>query len=41
MRDRYDIVVLDPPRQGCAPNVLQRIFGHNKPRLVIYVTCNP
>jgi 23S rRNA (uracil1939-C5)-methyltransferase len=41
MRDRYDIVVLDPPRQGCAPSVLQRIFGHIKPRRVIYVSCNP
>jgi 23S rRNA (uracil1939-C5)-methyltransferase len=39
--DRYDTIVLDPPRQGCPPDVLERVFGRIKPRRVVYVSCNP
>jgi 23S rRNA (uracil1939-C5)-methyltransferase len=39
-RGRYDAVVMDPPRDGCARGVLDAInrFGVRK---VVYVSCNP
>ena len=36
-----DLVVLDPPRQGCASSVLQGVFHELKPQRAIYVSCNP
>jgi 23S rRNA (uracil1939-C5)-methyltransferase len=38
---RVDVVVLDPPREGCAPGVIERLFGGVRPSLAIYVSCNP
>ena len=40
LRDNYDSVVLDPPRDGCERRVLEAIndFGVRK---IIYVSCNP
>lgn len=40
LRDNYDSVVLDPPRDGCERRVLESInsFGVRK---IIYVSCNP
>jgi 23S rRNA (uracil1939-C5)-methyltransferase len=38
---RADVVVLDPPREGCAPGVIERLFGTVRPPLAIYVSCNP
>jgi 23S rRNA (uracil1939-C5)-methyltransferase len=36
----WDLVVLDPPRQGCSRRVLEGIIGMAVPR-AIYVSCDP
>ena len=40
LKDNYDSVVLDPPRDGCERSVLEAVnnFGVKK---IIYVSCNP
>ena len=35
-----DVAVLDPPRKGCEPEVLDALINARIPRLV-YVSCNP
>lgn len=35
-----DIVLLDPPRKGCEPAVLQNLIERKIPRMV-YMSCNP
>lgn len=35
-----DVVLLDPPRAGCHPQVLDALIA-NPPRQVIYVSCDP
>lgn len=37
---RADVVVVDPPRAGCPPVVLQT-FSHMHPARIVYVSCNP
>lgn len=34
-------LLLDPPRKGCHPNVLQAIAQHRNIQEIIYVSCNP
>jgi 23S rRNA (uracil1939-C5)-methyltransferase len=40
-RDPWDAVVLDPPRQGCPPEVLHGVFNGIAPPRAVYVSCNP
>jgi 23S rRNA (uracil1939-C5)-methyltransferase len=40
-RERFDTVVMDPPRQGSPPEVIDRVFRRMKPLRVVYVSCNP
>ena len=37
---RADVVVVDPPRAGCTPTVLET-FANMKPKRIVYVSCNP
>lgn len=36
-----DVVVMDPPRQGCSPSVVDGVFRRVAPSRVVYVSCNP
>lgn len=38
--ERPDVIVLDPPRKGCEPEVLHAVAAMAPPRLA-YVSCNP
>ena len=40
MRDSYDAVVLDPPRDGCDRAVIEAVNNFGVKR-VVYVSCNP
>lgn len=35
-----DVIVVDPPRAGCTPTVLET-FANMKPKRIVYVSCNP
>ena len=35
-----DVVIVDPPRKGCDPELLQTILDMD-PSKIIYVSCNP
>lgn len=36
-----DMAVLDPPREGCTPAVIDRVFGAVRPPTAVYISCNP
>jgi 23S rRNA (uracil1939-C5)-methyltransferase len=41
VRPPFDVVVLDPPREGCSADVLDRVFGAGTPKTAVYISCNP
>ena len=36
-----DVVLLDPPRKGCTPELIQVVAEQMKPQRVVYVSCDP
>jgi 23S rRNA (uracil1939-C5)-methyltransferase len=39
-RPQFDLIVLDPPRTGAGPGIMERI-GAWAPKMIIYVSCDP
>jgi len=38
--DQADVVILNPPRKGCDPRVLQKL-AKMRPRVIVYISCHP
>jgi 23S rRNA (uracil1939-C5)-methyltransferase len=38
---RFDVIVLDPPREGCQPSTIDRLLAQREPSRIIYVSCDP
>jgi len=39
--ESFDVVIMDPPRHGCTPDVIARVFNRICAPRVVYVSCNP
>lgn len=37
---KYDVVFLDPPREGCSKEFIESLLK-NSPKRIIYISCNP
>ncbi len=35
-----DVIVMDPPRTGCEPGVVELLCGQIRPRRIVYVSCD-
>jgi len=40
IEERPDVVLMDPPRKGCEPAVLEALI-QMKPARIVYISCNP
>lgn len=40
LAEKYDVAIIDPPRQGCKPEVL-KFLEKKRPNTIIYVSCYP
>ncbi len=40
-KESWDAVILDPPREGCSPEVLTGVFHEMQPAKAVLVSCNP
>ena len=40
LKDRFDVAIVDPPRGGCTPEVLDWLSRHVQQN-ILYVSCNP
>lgn len=40
LKEKYDIVILDPPRPGVRYRLIKRILDH-APETILYISCNP
>lgn len=38
---KTDVVIVDPPRKGCTPELIETIAKEFKPQRVVYVSCDP
>ncbi len=39
-KDRFDVVIVDPPRAGLHPKALKEVLAL-EPRKLLYISCNP
>jgi 23S rRNA (uracil1939-C5)-methyltransferase len=37
----FDVVIFDPPREGCGAAVIERVLGRQAAARVVYVSCEP
>lgn len=40
LKQAFDVVVVDPPRAGCKPELIKALI-EKSPRSIVYVSCNP